>query len=118
MDRIRVTKGALPPSEFDFPISVALSVQRSNGNSVVSWPLAAGNVVLQSSPELLPSGMSWTDVSGTLNTMKMWSASPFRKPAQTNSIGFAPDRSIGVMECWSVALPLLYYSVSFKQLWR
>jgi hypothetical protein len=68
MDRLRFTKGALSPALFDFPITPALSIQRSGNDNLISWPLTAGNVVLQSADVLLPSGMTWVDVSSTLTT--------------------------------------------------
>jgi hypothetical protein len=68
MDRIRVSKGALDPVQFDYPISTALSIQRSGNNNLISWPLAAGNVVLQKATVLSPSSITWSDVSSTLTT--------------------------------------------------
>jgi hypothetical protein len=68
LDRVRVTKGALSPAEFDLPISVALSIERNGSNNTVRWPLTAGNVVLQTAGVLLATGMTWTDVPGTPTT--------------------------------------------------
>jgi hypothetical protein len=68
LDRVRFTKGALGPANFDFPITPALSIQRTGTDNLIAWPLTAGNVVLQQADVLLPTGMSWTDVSSTLVT--------------------------------------------------
>jgi hypothetical protein len=65
MDRLRMTKGALAPNQFDYPIGVGLSAVRSGNTLTLSWPTSGGNLVPQSADVLLSVGTVWTDVPGT-----------------------------------------------------
>lgn len=67
--RLRMTKGALDVSQFDYPIPVAVRINTGAGNTItLSWLNSGGNLVPQSTDKLLPSGTVWTDVVGTVVT--------------------------------------------------
>ena len=65
IDRILVRKGALEPSQMDFPAPVGLSVSRSGTTLTLSWATSAVGYTPQSANPLLSSGTVWTDVLGT-----------------------------------------------------
>ncbi|MDB6111660.1 MAG: hypothetical protein JWR69_3410 [Pedosphaera sp.] len=65
LDRIKVTKGALEPGQFDYPIGVALATHRVGNTTTLSWPTTGGNLIPQSTGAISPTGTVWTDVPGT-----------------------------------------------------